>query len=347
MNSFNWAIVGPGRIAHRFAEAVTKLDGTRITCVQGRDHARAEAFAREWRREEKNNPQSIRVTTSLNDVLQLNDVDAVYIASPHPFHADAIRACLQAKKPVLCEKPMVTDAATARELAALSHAQNTFLMEAMWTRFLPIYATVREWIASGKIGRVRAMQSSFCFNVHEHGAIDPHSRLFNPALAGGTLLDIGIYNLSVTRWVMWCAFGAAPTLRRMDVLAKIGPTGVDHEIAASLQLENDVTSQFVTSFESSAENAFHVFGEYGSITIHPFFWEATRATLSKGRDVLEHVEKPFSINGFEYEVMEAIRCVHDSRVESDVISHAETIATLEWMDAMRAKMGVRYPFDRG
>jgi predicted dehydrogenase len=346
MKPFQWAIIGPGRIAHRFAEAVTKLEGTRITIVQGRDHARADAFAREWRRDSQSGDQSIRVTTSIEEVLNADDVDAVYIATPHPFHAEAIRACLRAKKPVLSEKPMVTDAATARELATLARDQNTFLMEAVWTRFLPIYATVRDWIASGKIGRVRAMQSSFCFNALEHAPIDPHSRLFDPALAGGTLLDIGIYNLTVTRWVMQCAFSQAPTLREMDVRAKIGPTGVDHELAATLSMNEGVTSQFVTSFESSAENAFHIYGERGVITIHPYFWEATRATLSKHREVIEHIEKPLAINGFEGEILEVMRCIREGRIESDVISHAETIATLEWMDAIRAKIGVRYPFDR-
>jgi predicted dehydrogenase len=344
LKSFAWAILGPGRIAHRFAEAVHQLDNTHIALVHGRDQARAQAFANDWTRD---GVTPIHATTDLNDVLQSNDIDdinGVYIATPHPFHAEAIRACLNAKKPVLCEKPLVTDATIAKELCALSREQNTFLMEAVWTRFLPIYETVRDWIRAGEIGRVRAMQSSFCFNA----PFDPHSRLFDPNLAGGTLLDIGIYNITVTRWIMQQVFGAtgiAPTLNDLQTHARIGATGVDHQLAATLHLNDGVTSQFISSFESDAENAFHIYGESGTITIHPYFWQATRATLQRGLEVITSVERPLAINGFEGEILEAMRCIREGRIESETISHAETIATQEWMDRIRAKIGVRYPFD--
>ncbi len=338
MKSFAWAIIGPGRIAHHFAEAVHRLDHTHLACIHGRDLTRAEAFAQKWTRD---SVTPIRATTHIDDVLRSNAVDGVYIATPHPFHAHAIRACLNANKPVLCEKPLVTNATMAKQLAALSRQQNTFLMEAVWTRFLPIVETLRDWIRAGNIGRVRAMQSSFCFNA----PFDPQSRMFDPNLAGGTLLDIGIYNITMTRWVMQQAFGVAPTLHDLQTRAKIGATGVDHQLAATLHLSEGVTSQFISSFESSAENAFHIYGESGSITIHPNFWQATRATQMRESGAIESVERALAINGFEGEIIEAMRCVREGRIESKTISHAETIATLEWMDQIRAQIGVRYPFD--
>ena len=150
MKSFGWAIIGPGRIAHRFAEAVNKTDNTRIAMVHGRNAARTRAFADAWARDGFANIES---TLTINDVLNAVEVDAVYIATPHAFHADAIRRCLMAGKPVLCEKPLVTDARTAHELIELSRQHHTFLMEAVWTRFLPIYGVVRDWLQSKKLAR--------------------------------------------------------------------------------------------------------------------------------------------------------------------------------------------------
>ncbi|MEO8101784.1 MAG: Gfo/Idh/MocA family oxidoreductase, partial [Betaproteobacteria bacterium] len=182
MKPFGWAIIGPGPIAHKFAEAVTRLDGATLTRIQGRDLARASAFADQWCRDSAVSGQTNpRATDNIDLVLADPAVDAVYIATPHAFHAGAIRRCLEAGKPVLCEKPLVTDAVRAGELIAFSRQRGVFLMEAVWTRFLPIYAQVRQWLQSGEIGAVRSMQSSFCFNA----PFNPASRLFDPAQAGG------------------------------------------------------------------------------------------------------------------------------------------------------------------
>ncbi|MGL4230731.1 MAG: Gfo/Idh/MocA family protein [Casimicrobium sp.] len=336
--SFGWAIVGPGAIAHRFAEAVCNTHGTHIEYAQGRNLERAQAFAQHWSRRAKN---GIRATESLADVLASPNVDGIYIATPHPFHVDAIRVCLLAKKSVLCEKPMVTDARKAVELAALAREQNTFLMEAVWTRFLPIYDEVGQWLRNNEIGAIRTMQSSFCFNAK----YDLNSRLYDPALGGGALLDIGIYNVTVTRWAMQQAFGACPELAAVDARAAISTTRVDRRLAATLTFANEVTSQFVCAFDSSAENAFHIYGERGTITLHPGFWQATRATLTHCNAESIHIDRSFRVNGFEYEIEEAMRCIRGGRIESDRISHRETCETLGWLDRIRTQIGVVYPFD--
>jgi predicted dehydrogenase len=336
--SFGWAIIGPGRIAHRFADAVHRTAGTHLALVQGRDLGRASAFAHDWTRDSAG---AVRATDAIDDVLSDAGVQGVYIATPHPFHADAIRTCLLAGKPVLCEKPLVTDAKTASELIAIARARNVFLMEAVWTRFLPIYAEVRAWLKSGAIGAVRSMQSSFCFNL----PWEPNSRAFDPAQAGGALLDIGIYNLTVTRWVMHAAFGVCSDAGRIDAQAVIGPTGVDHRLTAQLTFANGTTSQFVCGFDSAGENAFHIFGEHGTITIHSKFWEATSATMTRAGSAPETIHRPLRINGFEGELDEAMRCIVDGKIESEIIPHEETQQTLAWMDRIRHDIGVRYPFE--
>jgi predicted dehydrogenase len=336
---FGWAIIGPGAIAHRFADAVHQSDNAYIAAVQGRSLDRASEFARTWTRD---GVKPIRATDSLASLLDDPQIDGVYIATPHPFHAHAITQCLRARKPVLCEKPLVTDAHTAAELCALARTNNTFLMEAVWTRFLPVYDVVGQWLRDGAIGAVRSMQSSFCFNA----PWNPSARHFDPAQAGGALLDIGVYNLTVTRWVMQAALGRCPDVDSIDARALIGPTGVDHRLTATLNFPGGVTSQFVCGFDSDAENAFHIFGEHATIILASPFWGATAATLAQHNADPITISRPFRINGFEYEIEEAMRCIGEGRIESERISHAETHQTLQWMDHIRRDIGVRYPFDK-
>jgi predicted dehydrogenase len=335
--SFAWAIVGPGAIAHRFAEAVHRSDAMHLEIVQGRSLERASEFARAWTRD---GVATIRATESLDTVLTDERVDGVYIATPHAFHADAIRAALVAKKAVLCEKPMVTDAKKAEALIELARQQNTFLMEAVWTRFLPLYDAVSQWLRAGEIGAVRSMQSSFCFNAPFNAA----SRLFDPAQAGGALLDIGIYNLTVTRMAMQAAFGTCPEVEHIHAQATLAPTGVDQRLHATLHFTNGVASQFVCAIDSDADNRFRIYGERGVIETEWGFWQATRATLARAREAPIEIHRPFRVNGFEYEIEAAVRAIHDGRTECEQMPHSETITTLRWMDQIRAQIGVRYPF---
>lgn len=330
-NEFGWAIVGPGSIAGRFAEAVTRLPDTRLVCVQGRDRDRAAAFAQRW------DPTSdIVATTSLDQVLADPRVHGVYVATPHGFHAEAVRACLRAGKPVLCEKPLTTSVALAEELVQLSRERGVFLMEALWTRFLPIYAVVGEWLASGAIGPLRAIQSSFSFNV----PFDPHSRMFDPVQGGGAVLDIGVYNLSVTQWCLQGAFGACPPLQAIEASGVLAPTGVEQRAVASLRFSGGVVSQLLCGFDTQGENALRLFGEKGVITLPTHFWEATRATLRLGEGELLVVDRAFPINGFEGQVLEAMACIRRGAIESPVMPHADTLQVMQWMERIRTLVGV-------
>ena len=335
---FSWALIGPGRIAHRFAEAVHALPNTRLAWVLGRDAQRTQAFATRW---SSDTNARVRTTAQWDDVLNDPSVDGIYIATPHAMHEDAVQRCLAAGKPVLCEKPLVPNATQAQSLVALAQRNHVFLMEAMWTRFLPAYAQMAEWLRNGAIGRVRAIQSSFCFAATE--GLD--SRLYAPELAGGALLDIGVYNLSVTRWVLQTALGTCPTLRELQVHGVLAPTGVDQRLAASLVFDGDVVSQLVCGFDSQSDNALRITGEHGWISAPQNFWQATEVVLQSRGEAPRSVQTPFVINGFEGEIVEAMRCIRAGLVESPHMPHTETLATLGWMDAMRAQLGVHYPFE--
>ena len=337
MSVFGWGVVGPGKIAHKFAEAVQRSEGMRLAAVCGRDLGRSKSFAAKWTLDRA----TARAHASLDAMLGDPDVDGIYVATPHPFHAEAIRRALEMGKPVLAEKPLVCDLATGREMVELARRRRVFLMEAVWTRFLPIYDVVGRWLREGAIGRVRAIQSSFCFNL----PFDPGHRAYDPAQAGGALLDIGIYNLTMTRWIMQASIGTCPALQSVHARADLGPTGVDHRLDATLELAGGVVSQFICAFDTTADNALRIHGESGTITVPTQFWQATSARLrgATGYDVVE--ARPFRVNGFEYEIEEAVRLIRAGALESPAIALDETLATLEWMDRIRAMVGVKYPFE--
>jgi predicted dehydrogenase len=336
--TFRWALIGPGGIAQRFAQALPAVPGAELAAVLGRDPARAQAFAERYATPGAAQP---RVLSDAAELLADARIDGVYIATPHAQHGEWAQRCLQAGKPVLCEKPLVPNLAQAKALVALAREQNVFLMEAVWTRFLPIYAVLQRWLAEQAIGEIRGMQSSFCFpNVY-----DPAHRLYNPALAGGALLDIGIYNLTVTRWVLQQALGACPEARAIHATGLLAPTGVDQRVAATLDFGQGLSSQFICAVDTRADNGFRIFGSRGSIELPQHFWQATQAVLHRDGQPSENVQAPHRINGFEGEIEEAQRCIRAGQIESAVMPHAETLATLAWMDEIRAQLGVRYPFE--
>jgi predicted dehydrogenase len=329
-NDFGWALVGPGNIARRFAGALRGIDGARLAAVVGRDGERAAAFAREW------GDGATVALTQLEAALARPDVQAVYVCTPHPWHAEAARAALAAAKPVLCEKPMTVNASRTRALVELARAQRTFLMEAVWTRFLPIYATLRQWLAERRIGAVRAMQSSFLLERPPK----PGDRRYTAALGGGTLLDIGLYNITVSRIAL-----PGVAVQDFAVQARLNEDGVDTQLQALLDFGDARMSQFVCGWSTTGPNRFLILGDGGHIVVHGGFWEATTATLNATGQAPLTVEAPFRINGFEYEIEEAMRCIRAGLVESPLLPLDESLAVVELMDAMRARIGVRYPFE--
>ncbi len=349
--TFGWAIIGPGAIAHQFADAVHRSRNdaesttlrTRIVAVLGRDGAKAAAFAQHWSRDGVPN---IIVADSLAAILANPNIQAIYIATPNTAHYDAACAAIRAGKAVLCEKPLVPNASMAKALIALAQQHNTFLMEALWTRFLPIYSDVKSWLHDEReghnLGRVRSVQSSFCF----HSPFNPEARHYNPNLAGGALLDIGIYCVAMSRWVLEAAYGTVPALQQLHARGVLAPTGVDMRVSATLEFAEDVSAQFVCGFDGSASNSLEIFCEHGTIEVHQNFWAANQATIHvTGHDPYTHTSQ-HRYNGFEYEIEEVMRCVTAGAIESPIMPHQESLELANCMDNIRGRIGVKYPFER-
>jgi predicted dehydrogenase len=315
------------------------MDGSGLRAVHGRDAGRAAEFALACA--EFSSAPPPRVDASGDDLIDDPGIDAVYVATPHAHHGEWVRRCLEAGKAVLCEKPLVPNEAQGEALIQLARTRQVFLMEAVWTRFLPAYAVAGKWLRDGAIGRLRSIQSSFCFPA----PYEPRSRLFDPALAGGALLDVGIYNLTVTRWALQMTSGACPEPLSIQATGVLAPTGVDQRIAATLSFADGLVSQFVCGLDGCATNSLVIHGERGAIELPARFWEATEARLQRHGEPGQRVPAPFQVNGFEYEIAEAQRCIRAGLIESMMMPHAETLATLRWMDEIRRQVGVHYPFE--
>ena len=328
--TFNWGVIGPGGIANRFAGALAAVPGARLAVVFARDAAKGQAYATQWQQ----GGETARVTTALADLLADAEVDAVYIATPHSHHGEYVRAALLAAKPVLCEKPLVTSQAEGQALVELARERGVFLMEALWTRFLPAYEMAGRMLQAGAIGELRAMQSSFCFASD----FNPQHRNWNPALAGGALWDIGIYNLAVTRWVLQqMNDGVCPEPVSIDVAAKLAPTGVDDAVNVTLHFPDGVTSQFRCGFDAASVNAFEALGSKAGLRFPMDFWGSQTVELVTRKSPAQRFEAPYVSNGFEGEIAEAQACIRAGLLESPRMPHAETLALLGWMDAIRAR----------
>ena len=169
--------------------------------------------------------------------------------------------------------------------------------------------------------------------------------MFNPLLAGGTLLDIGIYNLAMTRWVLESVWGACPEPSAIDVTGKLAPTGVDQMVEARLEFARGVQAHFVCAFDRGGENTLRITGSTGSICVLRDFWGGHSAQWLREGQAPVDVSAPFSINGFEYEIEEAMRCIRAGQTQSAAMPLAETDALLRWIDGLRARLGVVYPFE--
>ena len=268
---FRWGVLAPGRIAQRFAQALETVKGARLHAVASRSPERGQAFAQRYR-------ASVHYD-SYEALAHDPEVDAVYIASPHRFHHGQARLCLEAGKPVLVEKPFTVNASQAADLIALARGKGLFLMEALWSRFLPVYRRVREWLDDGAIGTIHLISSTFCFQAEP----DLSDRKFNHELAGGALLDLGVYNITLSQWVT----GENPSA--IGALARIGATGVDELTAVTLAYPQNVVSQFTCGFLFDAANDFLIYGTKGHIRVQAKFWESTRAILVvDGKETVAH-----------------------------------------------------------
>lgn len=308
-----WGIAGTGTIASAMAEALATVDGAVLAAVGSRTPAAAQAFA--------DGHGIARAHGSYDALMADDEVDVIYVATPTGQHAAHATAALRAGKHVLCEKALTTNAAEARDLADEARHAQRFLMEAMWTWFIPATMQVQQWIAEGRIGEVRVIQAAFGRNV---GTSYP--RLLDPALGGGSLLDMGIYPVALSRLIL-----GAPVM--VQAVGRLGPTGVDSNVAAVLGHADGAVTTFATSLEADLAMDATIFGTAGTINLAPPFWASPQVTLTVGEQS-EVVDLPH--RGLAHEAEHVMACLAAGRTESDVLPLDTSVAMMETLDRIRA-----------
>ncbi len=364
LKTVRWGIWGTGAIAHQVASDFPLVGDAAIHAVASRRGERAKAFAARH--------GVARWYEGLEALLKDAEVDAVYVATPNQCHAGDAIACLEAGKGVLCEKPFALNAKQAEAVVDAARRRGIFCMEGMWTRFIPALQDAKRSIDAGAIGKVRLVQGNFA-----HAApVGSGSRFFDIEAGGGALLDLGVYLVSLTHWLL----GVPETVRGS---ASMGATGVDEQSAYQLGYAGGGLADLAASLHVHGSNEVTIYGETGSLRLCEPFYRAHRLemkgyarpvasaaddsgsaptgfrkvlggpgmkglrrrlsgleTLARGGQVKAF---PFAGNGYQFELMEASRCVREGLLDSKVMPLEDSLAVMRTMDALRAQWGLVYP----
>jgi predicted dehydrogenase len=323
-DEIRWGIIGTGGIASAFADDLRLLPDTSVVAVGSRRQETADEFGERF-----DVPHRY---PSYEALVEDPDVDVVYVATPHPGHHPAALMAIEAGKAVLVEKPFTLNAREARELVSAARERGVFLMEAMWARFLPHMAKVRELIASGALGDVRVV-------IADHNQWferDPAHRLFAPELGGGALLDLGIYPVSLASMV----FG---TPSKVTAVSDPAFTGVDATTSVLLQYDDGAHAVLTTSLQVLGPTRVAITGTDARIEIDGVFYQPTPFTLIERGGSKQRYDEPHEGSGLRHEAAEVIRCLREGRRESDVLPLDETVQIMETMDEVRRQIGLRYP----
>jgi predicted dehydrogenase len=322
--AFRWGILGLGSIAHSFANGLKNASGAELYAVGSRSSEKAETFGNEF--------GAARRYGSYEALAEDPDVDAIYIATPHPSHYADTLLVLNSGKAALTEKSFTVNANQARKLVEKSRKKNVFLMEAMWTRFMPVMIHLRALIAEGAIGKLRLVEVDFGFRAD----FNAESRLFAPELGGGALLDVGVYAISFASMLLG-------TPVAVTGLAELGQTGVDEQSAYLFKYPHGELAVLSSAVRTQTAQKAAVFGTEGSITIDSPWWHPTSMTLRRNGSDAKIIAPELIGNGYNYEAAEVQQCVKAGRIESNILPHSESIAIMETMDKLRAQWGLVYP----
>lgn len=319
-----WGVIGTGSIARKFAADFVYAENGQLYAVGSRSVESAREFA--------DNYGIPHAYGSYEKLLNDPEVEAVYVSTPHPFHKEVVLNALHAGKAVLCEKPFTINYGELQEIVELAKEKQCFVMEAMWTRFLPTIRKVREWLDADRIGEVRLVKAEFGFRSDWN----PEGRLLNLELGGGALLDVGIYSLSFASLI----FGCQPD----DIYstAHLGETGVDEEFAVLLAYSGGRTALLNGAVRLDLSNDAYIYGTEGYIRI-PSFFNAKTAVLSVGGQEVETFNDARVCAGYVLEAEEVGRCLREGLTESPSMTLEESLGLMGLMDMCRSQWGLRYP----
>lgn len=319
-----WGILGTGRIAGLFAQGLAAVPDAALVAVGSRTAEGADAFGERFGVPRRHG--------SYEALANDPGVDVIYVATPHPRHCENTLLCLRAGKAVLCEKPFAINAAEARAMVAEARSRGLFLMEAMWSRFYPAFDRLRELLAAGTIGEVRMLTADLGFRSN----FNPQGRLFDLALGGGALLDVGVYPVSLASHIL-----GKPT----GILSKahLGETGVDEQAGIILSYSQGQIALLHTGIRTTTRHEATLMGTEGMIRIGLDWHKPNRLTITRPGYEEETILCPITGNAYNYEAAAVGAYLRAGQTESPIMPLDETIAIMETLDAIRAQWGLRYP----
>ena len=328
MKSINWGIIGLGNIAYQFAKDLLLVEGAKLAAVASRSQEKANAFAQTY--------QADSAYGDYNSILNDPNVDIIYIATPHDSHEKLTIRALRAGKHVLCEKPLAVNQKQVRNMVKVGQEERRFLMEAFWSKFNPSIKECLSLVENGKIGEVNYVNADFSFYRD-----DPNdSRMLNMDLAGGSLLDMGVYPV----FLAYSIFGNP---QQILATGRFHKAGVDIQTSAILKFENGIAN-IMSGFASQTDMVAKIYGTGGRIYIHPYWHETQGFTLIEGNDgeyKTTEVNLPTKGKGFTYEIEECLSCIRNEQLESKNWSHQHSIDLITITDEIRNQMGLHYPFE--
>ena len=317
-----WGIASTGGIAHSMATALQTLPDAQIVAVGSRSQEGADRFAAEF---------AIAHAHPSHEALCADpEVDIIYVASPHSEHRAMTVAALDAGKHVVCEKAFAINTAEAEEMVDVAHRNGRFLMEAMWTWFIPAVIDIKARIAAGQIGSVISVDADFSIHVP-----NPDGRHRRPDLAGGALLDLGIYPITFPCFVL----GEYPDT--VQAIGRLTEEGVDATLAGVASYPSGAISTFRTSLDGFSSLGARIVGTEGRIDVKPPFWFATAFTVHRADGESESIEMPN--DGLAHEAAHAMERIRAGHLESDVVTLDASLQTMRLLDEVRAQIGVVYP----
>jgi dihydrodiol dehydrogenase / D-xylose 1-dehydrogenase (NADP) len=325
MKTVRWGLIGAGNISAKFAKALNALENTEITAIASRDIDKARGFAERFHVK--------KAYGSYEEMIRDPELDVIYIGTPHTEHRANAKLCIINKKAVLCEKPFTLNYEEAKELAALARENEVFLMEAMWSKFLPATKVVKQWIDNKLIGDVKFMNVSFGYQME----FDPRHRVFDPALGGGALLDVGVYPVSYVIHLI----GRMPD--QVVGSAFLGSSGIDEINSITMKYKEGILASISSAITANTGNEAVIIGDRGRIVV-PNFWtaESAEAYDSSGK-LIDTFLHPFTSNGYVYEAEEVNRCIREGKKQSDILPLSDTLDIMKLLDDIRADWGLAYP----
>lgn len=324
IKNINWGIIGVGKIAEKFATDLKAVKNAQLHAVASSSSLeRAKDFAERY--------EAPYFYDSYESIFQTPDLDAIYIATPHTSHAENAILCLKNKVPVLCEKPFAMNLKQVQKMVESARENDTFLMEAMWTRFIPAIQKTLDLISEGRIGKVRNIQADFGFNA----PFLPEKRLLNQSLGGGALLDIGIYPAYLSLLLL-----GYPS--EIQAISNFGETGIDETTSFILAYKNEATANLSCTLKSNTRTEALIYGENGYILIEGRFMEAKQITLFENdKKPVEYIF-PRKTFGYNFEIEEVSQCVREGKKESRRMPLSMSVKLISLLDEIRQKAGIIY-----